>query len=202
MFARLTRWALGLSIAAALIAVPLTYYRASYAHAKRLREVTPSKFYRCGQLTAEGFRDAFERYHIRTVINLQNEAPDPLMPETYMDEPSVRESQLCAEHGVRYVFLHPDLLPPTSGPDEQPKVVAEFLEIADDPEAYPILLHCKAGLHRTGLLTAIYRMEYEAWSLAAAVRELDANGFGKNCHTGNQYLIQYLQRFRRRNNDE
>lgn len=188
------RWGLGVTICVTTITVPMLYYRAGYAHAKRLREVTPNRFYRSGQLTANGLREAIDRYDIRTVINLQNEAPDPLMRESYLSEPSIRESELCRELGVRYILLEPDLIPPDRFPEEHPQIVDDYLKILDDESAYPILLHCKAGLHRTGLLTAIYRMEYEGWSLAAAVRELRANGFGDSaCTTGNDYLVQYLQ---------
>jgi hypothetical protein len=193
------RWLLGLTVAVAVIGVPFTYYRSQYAHAKRLREVTAHAFYRCGQLTADGFTEAVERYHIRTIINLQNEAPDPLIPKTYWGGPKVRESELCERLGVRYVVLAPELIAHDKIPDERPSAIDEFLAVLDDPAAYPVLLHCKAGLHRTGLLTAIYRIEYEGWSTAAAVRELRANGFGDAaCTTANEYLVQYLQYYKPR----
>src|SRR5205814_9161889 len=38
------------------------YFRAVYSHGKRLRVVEPGRFYRSGQLTAAGFRDAVGRY--------------------------------------------------------------------------------------------------------------------------------------------
>jgi protein tyrosine/serine phosphatase len=188
------RWGLGLGIAASIVAVPAVHFRAVFAHSKRLREVTPERFYRSGQLTAAGFREVFERYGIRTVINLQDEAPDPLLRETYYDSPSIRESEVCRQFGVRYRLLHFDLLPRSRLQAERPAVIDAYLQILDDPEAYPILLHCKAGLHRTGLLTAIYRMEKEGWSKGAATRELRANGFGDSVsNTSNDYVMQMLE---------
>jgi protein tyrosine/serine phosphatase len=75
----------------------------------------------------------------------------------------------------------------------RPQVIEEFIEILNDPESYPILIHCKAGLHRTGLMTAIYRMEKEKRSTAEAVRELRANGFGTFGATdGNEYIRRYF----------
>ena len=56
----LWRWALGLTIAGLLTVVPFVYYRATYAHAKRLREVEPGLLYRSGQLTTAGFAEAIE----------------------------------------------------------------------------------------------------------------------------------------------
>jgi hypothetical protein len=193
------RWLLGLTVAALIVGGPWVYYRSVYAHAKRLREVTPGEFYRCGQLTADGLTEAIERYKIRTVINLQNEAPDPLMRKSYFGGQKVRESELCQSLGVRYVLLQPGLIDRARVPAERPPVIDEFLAILDDPSAYPILLHCKAGLHRTGLLTAIYRIEYQGWSTAEAVRELRANGFGDSaCTTANDYLVQYMVHYRPR----
>ena len=40
-------------------------------------------------MTADGFRDAIHRLGIRTVINLQEEAPDPNLPRSYFDSSKV-----------------------------------------------------------------------------------------------------------------
>jgi protein tyrosine/serine phosphatase len=192
-------WRSGLALAlmALIVAIPAAYYRAGYAHAKRLRVVAEGKVYRSGQLTAEGFREAVRRYGIRTIINLQEEARDPLIPERWQQKATIRESELCQQLGVRYIALDGGVLDQPNQPvGGQPKVVREFLEILDNQAAYPILFHCKAGLHRTGLIAAIYRMECEGWSRAAAVRELRANGFGNFAATdGNVYLQRFILDF-------
>jgi protein tyrosine/serine phosphatase len=78
----------------------------------------------------------------------------------------------------------------------QPPVVDEFLALLDDEKNYPVLIHCKAGLHRTGRLTAIYRMEYEGWSHGEALRELRANGYGYlMASEGDEYIIQFVQNY-------
>jgi tyrosine-protein phosphatase SIW14 len=191
------RWGLGLSIATMIVVVPFVHYRATYAHAKRLREVTAGKFYRCGQLTAAGFREAIARYGIQTVINLQDEDPDPHLPASYYaSRPVEPESEVCRQAGARYVLLSFDLPSRERAPFEQAKAIDEFLKILDDPENYPVLLHCKAGLHRTGLLTAVYRMEYEHWPVADALRELRANGFGDSAATtANDYIYAYMEHY-------
>jgi hypothetical protein len=55
--------------------------------------------------------------------------------------------------------------------------VRRFREVMSDPASYPVLLHCLAGIHRTGIFTAIYRMEFEHWSNADAMAEMRACGY-------------------------
>jgi tyrosine-protein phosphatase SIW14 len=190
------RWVLGGLVAAVVAGPPFALFRASYAHAKRLREVTPGRFYRSGQMTAAGLRETVDRYGIKTVLNLQHENPDPHMPESWFGKPAVLESDLCKQLGVRYVLMTPDVLPQPNDLAKQPPVVADFLKLLDDPASYPILIHCKAGLHRTGRLTAIYRMEYEGWSTGDALRELRDNGYGyAMASEADDFIIQFVKNY-------
>ena len=79
------------------------------------------------------------------------------------------------------------------------RAVVDFLKIMDDEKSYPVLIHCKAGLHRTGVMTAIYRMEYEHWSREDAMRELKSHGFGHFvANTANDYIVQYVMNYKPR----
>jgi tyrosine-protein phosphatase SIW14 len=192
------RWVIGSVIAASIVGVPLLYYRAGYETEKRFREVTPNKFYRAGQLSADALREKIREHKIKLVINLQDEYPDPLLPAGYWDAPHITESQVCAEEGAKYTFIswageRGLLARNEASPTHRPQVIDEFLKLCDDPANYPIMIHCMAGLHRTGALTAVYRMEYEGWSAADAVRELRANGYGDRKATkANDYIYEYL----------
>ena len=192
-------WVLGCVIAALVLGVPVALYRAQYVHAKRFREVEPGRLYRSGQMTAGGFRETIERYGIKTVVNLQHEEPDPLLPDAWLGKGKVRESDLCAQLGVNYRLLTPDVLLPGNQLDWEPPAVSEWRAILDDEANYPVLLHCKAGLHRTGRLTAIYRMEYRGWSPGEALRELRANGYGYVAASeGDEFVIQFVQNYKPR----
>jgi protein tyrosine/serine phosphatase len=150
-------------------------------------------------MTAAGFREIIERYGIKTVINLQNEDEDPHLPERWLGKPYIHESELCRQLGVRYEILMPDILPKPNRLDLRPPVVDDYLAILDAEESYPVLIHCKAGLHRTGRLTAIYRMEYEGWSVGEAMRELRANGYGFVASSeADDFVIQYIQNYKPR----
>jgi protein tyrosine/serine phosphatase len=193
------RWVLAAGVVALVAGPPLALYRAEYAHAKRLREVTPGRFYRSGQMTAAGLRETIERYGIKTVINLQHENPNPHMPERWLGKPTTTEKELCEELNVRYRLLTPDILPQPNDLTKQPPAVTEYLAVLDDETAYPVLIHCKAGLHRTGRLTAIYRMEYEGWDVREALRELRANGYGFVMSSeADDFIIQFVQNYQPR----
>ena len=198
------RWVLGLLTLAVVVGVPLAYYRAGYVHARRLRVVADGKLYRCGTLPAGGFAEAFKRYGIKTVVNIREEADagrDPLLAADWLaswrGQRTVRESEVARANGVRYVQIEGGVLDdPGREPGGRPQMVDDFLSVCDDPANWPVLIHCKAGRDRTGLLTAIYRMEYEGRTQAQAVAELKANGFATFSATdGNAYLDRLVLKF-------
>lgn len=190
------RWILAfLAVLLALGPAPL-FYRYQYIHTKRFHEVTPGRFYRSGQMTASGFREIVDRFKIKSVLNLQHEEPDPFLADHWLGQGKIAESDLCKQLGVRYFLLTPDLLPPDNRLDLIPPAVDDFLKVLDDEANYPILLHCKAGLHRTGRLTAIYRMEFQNWTAGEALREARANGYGYIMASEyDPYVIQFFENY-------
>src|SRR5882672_5979776 len=138
---RVVRGVLAASVALFVVATPLLYYRYTLTTGKRLRVVEPGRFYRSGQMTVVGFADALTRLKIRTVINVQNEFPDPDLRRGFLDWRTTKESDLCRELGVRYIVLDPDLISRRKVPQEHPRVIDEFLSIMDDPANYPVLIH-------------------------------------------------------------
>jgi protein tyrosine/serine phosphatase len=56
--------------------------------------------------------------------------------------------------------------------------IATFLKIVNDPENQPVYVHCVGGKHRTGVMTAIYRMTQENWAADRAFQEMKIYKFG------------------------
>ena len=198
-------WVLGTLLAAIILGLPGLYYRYTYDQARRLRVVTEGKFYRSGQLPASGFRDAHDRYQIKTVINLQEDVKEPRIKEWAFGKPSVQQSDVLAGIGVNSISLDGGVMD-SAQPGGRPVVIDEFLEVIDGIRdhywnkglPHAILIHCAAGLHRTGLFTAIYRIEYENRSLPEVIEELKANGFGNYKATdANDYIKLYLLDYRK-----
>lgn len=198
MSASAVRWLLAGAVAVLVTLVPAVHFRWVYTHSKRLREVTPGRFYRSGELTADGFIDAIIRFQFRTIVNLQDEYPDPDLSLSYFSNGTIKESELCRQWGVNYVYIPPDLLPPDQVPPRRPAAIDRFLKLLDEPSTYPVLIHCRAGLHRTGIMTAIYRMEYDGLTPLQAIREMKANGFAEwPCTSANAYITQYILTYER-----
>jgi len=196
----LLRWILAAIAVLLALGPPVALYRYEYIQSKRFRVVTPGRFYRSGQMTVPGFRDAIKQFNIKTIINLQHEEPDPLLTQHWLGEGKIPESELCEQLGVKYVLLTPDKLPPGNRLDSVPPVVDEYLKLLDDENNYPILLHCTAGLHRTGRLTAIYRMEMLGWTPGEALREARANGYGFiMASEWDVFAIQFIENYLPRN---
>jgi protein tyrosine phosphatase (PTP) superfamily phosphohydrolase (DUF442 family) len=193
----MVRWALAGAVVLVVAVGPFVFYRYSYARDKRLREVDPGRVYRSGQMTVAGFRDARDLYGIRTVICLRDDEPDPQVDCCLIPGHStIKESELCRALGLRFVFIAPDLVSRRLVPGRRPEAIERFLEVMDDPASYPVLIHCNAGLNRTGILVAVYRMEYQGYSRDEAFRDTLDNGFGRTqCTAANDYITQYILTF-------
>jgi protein tyrosine/serine phosphatase len=56
--------------------------------------------------------------------------------------------------------------------------LAEFMRIVDDPANQPVYVHCVGGRHRTGVMTAAYRMSADGWTADRAFKEMKDFKFG------------------------
>jgi protein tyrosine/serine phosphatase len=56
----------------------------------------------------------------------------------------------------------------------------------------PVLMHCKHGSDRTGLMAAMYRVIVQGWSKEDALSEMTQGGFGDSTHfrDGVRYMMQ------------
>jgi protein tyrosine/serine phosphatase len=52
-----------------------------------------------------------------------------------------------------------------------------FLKIVNDPANQPVFVHCLGGRHRTGAMSAIYRITHDGWSADQAYLEMKRYDF-------------------------
>lgn len=63
----------------------------------------------------------------------------------------------------------------------KPPTAAEidaFLAVVNDPVSQPVYVHCVGGRHRTGVMTAVYRMTHDGVSGADAFKEMKQFKYG------------------------
>ncbi len=148
----------------------------------RIGAVEPGVLYRSAQLSPAKLDDVIEEYGIRTIVNLREEDPED-------------EQRVAARHGAAYVWLPSTQVPAKANIDA-------FLALMDDPKNHPVLVHCEHGVGRTGVLSGVYRMEYEDWKAAEVLDEARWFAFWGSYFDGQdktQYLEQYVPRDERTN---
>lgn len=56
--------------------------------------------------------------------------------------------------------------------------LGQFMKIVNDPQNQPVYVHCVGGKHRTGVMTAAYRMIHDGWTGDRAFEEMKHFKFG------------------------
>jgi hypothetical protein len=69
-------------------------------------------------------------------------------------------------------------------------IIQSLRAIQTAQEKGPVLIHCKHGLDRTGLVSAMYRIVVQGWSKQAALDEMEHGGYGDedNLRHGIDYI--------------
>jgi len=56
--------------------------------------------------------------------------------------------------------------------------ISQFLQLVNNPANQPVYVHCAGGRHRTGVMTALYRMTHDGWNPDQAFKEMKQYDFG------------------------
>ena len=91
---------------------------------------------------------------VKTVIDLQKDGPS-------------NESGLVTAAGMKFFRIG---MTTTNAPTDTQ--IAQFFEIVNDPANQPVYVHCAGGRHRTGTMTALYRMTFDGWNAEKAYNEM------------------------------
>jgi len=123
-------------------------------------------------MTLDGLARSIHDHGIRSVVTFRA-SNRPEKPDS-----DAGEEAWCKQEGIRYLRLPPlhwqgegDASPPVESN------LRKYLEFLSDETNYPILIHCFAGIHRTGAYCALYRMEVEGWDRDRAMEEMRACGY-------------------------
>ena len=137
-------------------------------------------YYRGSQPTAGQF-DELKRLGIKTIVDLRKDSIEGI-------------SQQAREAGLQYVNI--PLTTKRAATDDQ---TAQFLNLVNDPANWPVYVHCKGGRHRTGEMTAIYRITHQGWSGNKAYEEMKKYDFEDSFfypRSLKKYVFSYYERFK------
>ncbi len=172
------------AILAALIGGPWGYVAYRDWSARSFHCVEPGVLYRSGQLPVSALERLVHDYGIRTVVCLrEGDHNNDLDEEKY-----------CRHWGINHVRIPPRAWWASNGPAPAEQGLAAFRAVMDNAANYPVLIHCFAGLHRTGAYCAVYRMDYQGWTNADALAEMKKIGY----HTvdGEWDILTFLEGYR------
>ena len=119
-----------------------------------------SHYYRGAQPLASDYAD-LAALGIRTVIDLQESDGD------------ANEPRLVRAAGMTYYRI-----PMSTHRPPTPDQLGLFFRLVSDPASGPVYVHCQGGRHRTGVMTAAYRMSFDRWTSEQAFREMKQYDFG------------------------
>ena len=141
---------------------------------------TNDHYFRGAQPRSRDYSD-LANLGVKTVIDLTKDGRD--------DEPG-----LVQRAGMKFYRI-----PLTTSEAPAPTKVAQFLKIVNDPANWPVYVHCQGGRHRTGVMTAVYRMTQDGWTPDRAYQEMKQFRFeGFPGHPAlKQFVYDYYSHFDR-----
>ena len=155
-----------ISAAAILLGLSLAMPGAARADSSRRSNIQIDNF---GRVNANYYRGAqpqgqdyvdLAAFGIKTVIDLTHDGDS--------QEPAVVQRL-----GMKFYRI-----PMTTHETPSSVKVAQFLKLVEDPANQPVYVHCQGGRHRTGVMTAVYRMTDEGWTADRAFAEMKQYKFG------------------------
>jgi protein-tyrosine phosphatase len=157
-------------VAALAIALTITLYKSRHhVFPKRFAEVVPGHLYRAGQMKPWPMQRTLDQYKIRTIVNMMYATEDAPWQAI--------ERQQADERGIEIVRI-----PMNSngcGSFDDLEKAADILQgnpVDGKVYPHPVLLHCAAGVCRTGSSYAVWRMKFHGWDADRAIAEARKHG--------------------------
>lgn len=136
-------------------------------------------YYRGSQPDAEGFIQ-LKRLGIKTVIDLR------------------KDSVAAEPNQVRALGMQYFNIPMKASKAATPEQTDYFFKLVNDSANWPVYVHCKGGRHRTGALTAVYRIVRDGWTADQAYDEMKKYDFNSGVFGGPSAQKNFVYSFYQR----
>ena len=134
-----------------------------YLDTYHLATVHTGALYRDGLQSPCQFETALRKVKPKTVVSLvdQNEEVDPSKQQFRI------EKEVLADKNIRL-----ERIPVKLGGWPTKADVEKFIQVAQDPNNHPVIVHCAQGVRRTGMMTAAYQMKVLGYDKERAKAEV------------------------------
>ena len=135
-------------------------YRLYMTEQGNFHAITPGEAYRSAQLDGKRLEHYIKKYRIKSILSLRNDN-DNGTAEWYKEETGV-----SSEYGLAYYTV-----PLSSKREPDAERAAEIIRVFNSAPR-PILIHCRAGADRTGLVAAMWKVSVDKEPKAEAKKQL------------------------------
>jgi len=124
----------------------------------RLMEISENKVYKSGVIPPDEIAKFISKHHIKSVVDLRGPVTlDKINnPENWVQVNAERDV-VAKIAGINYYNIPSEQVPKKDNLDK-------FYKVIDNPDNYPILIHCHHGIGRAQVYSAVYRIEKENFS--------------------------------------
>lgn len=129
--------------------------------------------YRCAQPELLSF-NVFDSLKIKTIVNLRYLKSDKEIHQLSSSKAKLIEIKV---NSFRIEKWEAD----------------SFIKIMSDPNNYPVLVHCKHGSDRTGVMTALYRVKFMGWTKEQALQEMVYGDLG--FHKVFRHMVRFVRKY-------
>ncbi|MFQ3593986.1 MAG: dual specificity protein phosphatase family protein [Gemmataceae bacterium] len=158
----------GVALVLVALTAPITVALRQQRETRNLSVVTPGVLFRSAQLPPTGLRRLQHDLGIKAIVCIRDESPA-----------TEAERRWCEANEVLFVRIDGRNWTGKPGCSPVDGCLRQFLEVVEDPKNHPVLIHCFAGIHRTGGYVAVYRMEVEGWTAEEALQEMRSRGYDR-----------------------
>ncbi len=153
--------------------------------------ITEGKVYKSGMIPPDQIESYVKKYHIKSIVDLRFPGTADLVNNPEVPAELTAEKNAVEKiKGVNYF---------NDGSDQVPKQenLDIFFKVMDNPDNYPVLIHCYHGVGRAEMYSALYRIEYENFTNEQARQGVRAlikfSSFDEGTPKG-EYLKAYKSR--------
>jgi len=143
-----------LIVVAAVVLSAVGYYVYSININHNFKTISEGKVYKSGVIPPDQIEDYIKEYGIKSVVDLRRPGTNDLVNNPEVTPELVAEKKAVEAAGGNYFDVGSEQIPDQATLDR-------FYAVMDNPDNYPVLIHCHHGEGRAPLFSAVYQIEYE-----------------------------------------